>query len=219
MASAPIVQNTVGLNPVVTVQAPTTTVAGATWRGVPPVRVTPYPSLPGLMWQARAQGRFNLVETVPSKDSRFARGPRVSPKVGTLDIWVTAPVAGSVRSFLQLGPVGVTTGNAIITLGINAPTFVTAVMRDPKGVVVVNILADAISALPVGSRSRVTFSWDAAAGTARLLVNGATTPVGDFTVNPNGVAWAQGVPLEANLDASSWGSQIEFVQVSSLVTP
>jgi hypothetical protein len=133
-----------------------------------------------------------------------------------VDAWVSAPAAGSARSFLQFGEVGVTTSTAVITLGVDNANKVTVTMRDKNGATVVAAAAATLAALVVSVQAHIKFTWDAREGTASLTVDGAATPPGDFSVDPNGTPWDAGVPVEANLDRESWTGSIHLVQVGNV---
>jgi hypothetical protein len=218
MASPSIVQNTVGRNPVTNQGSPTTSItnAAATWRGRSPMTTVPYPQVPGLMWQGKGQGRFSLIETVPPKDVRFARGPRLVPQRGTLDAWVRGPTNDGVRYFLQLGPERTTDSTSFISIGVAAgsktPFF--GIMDKDLSIVGV-IVAASLPELVAGKLHHIEFSWDAAAGTIAARVDGTDVPPGDFTTDPGGTPWDPGVPVEAWLSKETWERDIELVQVSS----
>jgi len=73
-----------------------------------------YPRIPGLVTHAKGRGTFDLDEpNVPPNDVRFTRGPRMNGRAGTLDVWFTAPTAGTARTLCYLTDNPVGAGNVI----------------------------------------------------------------------------------------------------------
>lgn len=74
-----------------------------------------FPRIPNVAYMAQGRGSFDLREpNIPPADARFVRGPRLNGQAGTLDIWFTAPTAGTARTLCYLtdDPVGL--GNVIV---------------------------------------------------------------------------------------------------------
>ena len=71
------------------------------------------PLIPEPRFQARGVGQFNLTETVPATDPRFPRGPRLSGRQGTIDLWFTTPTAGTARTLCYLTDAPQSVGNVI----------------------------------------------------------------------------------------------------------
>lgn len=73
----------------------------ATWKGNSMVQHTVVPTIPGLCFEARGSGVFPL-----SRVGRFPRGPRISGRRGTFDLWITTGAIGSERvvAFLTDNP-------------------------------------------------------------------------------------------------------------------
>lgn len=62
-----------------------------------------FPRIPNVAYMARGRGLFDLREPkIPPSDARFVRGPRLNGYAGTLDVWFTAPAAGTARTLCYL---------------------------------------------------------------------------------------------------------------------
>jgi len=72
-----------------------------------------YPLIAGAVFYARGRGRNDLTEHVPPKDVRFVRGPKISGRQGTLDIWFTAPDNGTARTLCYLTDAPASVGNVL----------------------------------------------------------------------------------------------------------
>lgn len=221
MASPPITQNTVGINPVTNMGTPTTSPNLASWLGRSPMTTAAYPQVPGLMWQGKGQGNFSLIETVPPRDVRFSRGPRMSPSKGTLDVWVQAPVAGSIRYFLLLGSDTTTFSGADLgsfRLGVSTANRLFGYIQSAAASAEVSFTDATVGALVAGRNYHIQLSWDATLGTAAAAINGVEVPGGDFSVAPS-AAWEPARPTRAYLfkgsTAPTWNANIPLVQISS----
>lgn len=77
---------------------PTAVLGGTpTWKGRAMGPDTVVPLLPGVCFEARGAGVFSL-----SQPDRFPRGPRISGRRGTMDLWVVMGAVGAIRSVAYL---------------------------------------------------------------------------------------------------------------------
>lgn len=193
----PIVQSPNHL--VYTGQAPLTAMTGggatSLGRGMGPNFHAPL--LPDASFQARGLGKFDLTESVPGTDPRFPRGPRLSGRQGTLDVWYIAPTAGSARDIVALtdNNDGGSPSTQVILISIDATNRPEATLIDKDGNTV-GATAASGSAIAAGQITHVRLVWDSlnpvpGAGGGRyaaLQVNGALVPVADWTGGTNPVA-------------------------------
>lgn len=221
MSSNPLVQNTLGVNPVTNMTSPTApnpSAPGGSWLGRPPMVTFHAPQVPGLLWQGKGRGRFSLVERVPPKDVRFARGPRIVPQRGTFDVWATAPASGSAASLLLAGEVPLS--SPVLDLGVTAASRLTGALVDAEGTTVAEFTDASLAALVEGRRYHIQFSWDAETGTVAAALDGVTIDSGDFSTAPSSV-WAPGfidtVQLNKGTGTGGWDAAIDIVQISSQV--
>lgn len=166
------------------------------------------------MWQGAHQGRFSLIETVPPKDVRFARGPRMVPQRGTLDVWLVGPASGA-QNAIALGEVGGDPDDAYFRMGTAGANDFFCEIKDKNSTVVFAATAATPPPLAEDRLYHLQLSWDATTGSAACAINGTLVGSGDFGTDPAGTPWDPATPLEANLVKGEWGKEIHLLQISS----
>ena len=193
--------------------------AAATWRGSSMLHSRVFPILGNATYSAKGRGLFNLTETVPPKDARFPRGPRVGQHAGTIDAWLTAGSAGGDFILFQSGPDLTTPYH---TVYLDNTGKLGAYIQDELGNVVVSFLSASIATAVNTRLCHVRIAWDSRAaisGTATVVasLNGNVVPSADYSAGP-AVTWTGFYPThmavgdfaDPTLDAT-----VELVQLSA----
>lgn len=199
---------------------PTAGVGTPTWAsGSSMLAATVLPILPGVAFDARGTGRFDL-----TTDTKL--GPRVSGRQGSIDLAFVAGATGTARTLAYLTD-SLTSPTRYILLGIDTSNRPRLVIKDELGTTVASV-TPSYTAIASGQTVLVRMTWDSlnpVYGTrqASLRVNRELIPDGDWATDPT-ADWTHFQPTHLVLGAglagaSDFNGTISLVQVSNVVSP
>lgn len=195
-------------------------------RGMAPHTVVP--QLPDRVFEARGRSVHDLDEpNVPPGDVRFNRGPKLTGREGTIDIWFLAPTAGTARTLCYLTDDPASPTN-VIAVRIDTSNRPLVTIVDQLGTTVGEV-TPSYTAVTAGKLTHVRFTWDAVNpvdGTrhATLKVNEEAIPGGDWSTDPTS-GWDHFKPTHMVLarafsgDSDALPGTVAWLQASNVVQP
>lgn len=160
--------------------APVTAGVGVhpTTRGLGMLPNTVTQLLPDCAYSARGRGRFSLDDNVPPGDVRFTRGPRLSGKQGTMDLFIRAGQSASgarTVGYLTDDPENPVRGLTVGLDASNRPTLKFVVQEGTSGsaVVATGVLTLAANMVDVAATGTLTSSGQVSDGNT-VVIDGKT---------------------------------------------